>query len=488
MPFTLPADLPPPRPPMSCVVPTAMAAGWARPEYANAIVSTKRPIKVHWDDTFTQEDAEAVIAQAEHAWSVQVDEIGFRAPVLPDGFHGDELDIYMSKTEGSWIGWTYPDEKNDTVPNDGSFGVSSYILLGDIPADWMASYVAHEFNHVTQYATDASEWTYPIWESVATAAQKWTVGEQDYRFEMQSFQIAPWAPTFMAYSDRLTTIEPDAWAFEYGGVIWVHYIDEILGNGDGKNAAALWEAVANDGFSYEKDVLDGITEIVGDLGVAMNGVALTRFLVGADWDARGIEDLAVWDNDEMKVPIAHTLSPTELPQDLTFEMGPMVMGTSYTDINTNGENQRLIAGVQSESGLVSAIIAFWWDENGDVGQVEASGLNPTVSLSLRNLRRVVVAVSNMGPEDFDCDWDNKFIKGDQVLKLSSEDLPTTSTTTTSTETSETTTPPPQDTSAPHNDSEQSCGCTSNQPTGSFALTILPLLAFLRRRSDANHVL
>jgi hypothetical protein len=470
MPFTLPADLPPPRPPMSCVVPALTAAGWARPDYANAIVSKTRPIKVHWDDTFTQEDAEAVITHAEHSWSVQVDEIGFRPPVLPDGFDGDELDIYMSKTEGPWTGWTYPDNNNDTVPDDGSFGVSSYILLGDIPAVWMASYVAHEFNHVAQFATDASEWTYPIWESVATAAQKWTFGEQDYRFSMESFQAVPWAPTFMGYADQLTNIEPDAWGFEYGGVIWVHYLDEVLGDGDGKNAVALWEAVANDGFSYEKDVLDGITEIVGDLGVAMNGVALTRFLVGSDWDARGIEDLAVWDNDEMKVPIAHTLSSAQLPENLSFDMGPMVMGTSYTDITTDGENQRLTASVHSDTELISAIIAFWWDENGNVGQVESNGLNPAVSVSLQGLRRVVVAVSNMGPEDFDCDWDDKLLKGDQLLTLSLSEK---------TNTTESTSTTPEEATPPTNDVDEQCGCTNTPPMHwAFLVTLLPV--FLRR--------
>jgi hypothetical protein len=274
----------------------------------------------------------------------------------------------------------------------------------------------------------------------------------------------------MGYADQLTNIEPDAWGFEYGGVIWVHYLDEVLGDGDGKNAVALWEAVANDGFSYEKDVLDGITEIVGDLGVAMNGVALTRFLVGSDWDARGIEDLAVWDNDEMKVPIAHTLSSAQLPENLSFDMGPMVMGTSYTDITTDGENQRLTASVHSDTELISAIIAFWWDENGNVGQVESNGLNPAVSVSLQGLRRVVVAVSNMGPEDFDCDWDDKLLKGDQLLTLSLSEK---------TNTTESTSTTPEEATPPTNDVDEQCGCTNTPPMHwAFLVTLLPV--FLRR--------
>lgn len=480
MPFTPIADLPPPRPPMECLRPPSSAMELSRPDLPYSITSEKYPLRVHWDDTFDKSDALAVIGYAEIAWEKQVIEIGFREPVLPDNVDGEELDIYMSKTVGEWAGWTVTDVFVDADPSDGSFGVPAYILLGDIAGgSWMASYVAHEFNHVTEYATDSSEWTSPIWESVATAAQKWTFGKQDYVVSMTAFQAAPWAPTFMGDSDALYNWEPNSWGFEYGGVIWVHYLDEVLGNGDGKQAAALWEAVANDGWSYEKDVLDGITTLVGDLGVAINGVALTRFLVGDDWDERGIEDLREWQGESIKVPIDYTLERADLPQSLSFEMGPMVMGTSYTELSIDGEAGNLTAAVSSDGGLSTALLIFWWKQDGTVGQIETSGFNPSLSLPLEGIGRAVVAVSNMGDEAFDCDWDNPYQRGDQILTLTDDAAPTPDTGSDDTDTTK-----PLHADEPSGD----CGCsTQTTPIWTLWLTVCCIALGRRHRVSPRRV-
>ena len=62
------------------------------------------------------------------------------------------------------------------------------------------------------FQSDFSEATLPIWEGVATAAQKWTLGEEGYWAEgvVATFQEMPRAPTVTGDSSELWYRDEDA--------------------------------------------------------------------------------------------------------------------------------------------------------------------------------------------------------------------------------------------------------------------------------------
>jgi hypothetical protein len=372
---------------------------------------------VHWNRDDKADEAVIVLAAAEDSWRIQVDEMGFRAPVLPDSLDGPELDIYIhtSGGGGAWVdgeGWPYI----DVTPDDGYNGTPSYMVLSpSIPVDELPSYVAHEFQHVTQYATDFVEPTYPIWEAVATAAEWWTFAYPEWDYAVYSFQEVPYAPTLLADSYAFYYDFYLGGYYEYGAALWVLHLDQVLRDGTGQSGVDLWQATAQEGLLNDPDPIDAVQTASGQtLGAFLNGVARTRWLTGADWDDRGLADAADWGRYE-KVP-HDDLMLGDLPRDHIFAPAPMITGQAFVEVDVSGGTGPLVVSTDSRMGNDSGLLLLWWAADGTVGEVEAEGATPEVRVDLDGLSRVVVALTNLGPSDFDGD-DLAYIPGDQVLHM-----------------------------------------------------------------------
>jgi hypothetical protein len=390
----IPPALPPPPPAMAACIPSLMERGDARPASIGSIVSDERPIRVHWTEQGHEGRAAIVLEAAELAWQVQVDELGFAAPVLPDGADGPELDIYLADL-APWEGWAWAPDQTDHVPGDGHMGAPAYVAIDrDLPQEWLASYTTHEFNHVLQYATDFNEPSLNVWEATAVAAQHWTLGlvEGSWDLDVPDFQASPWAPTLLGDGYVLQ----DDWGvadsfFEYGAALWVMALDVALGDGDGSIGPALWEALAGEGPDNEPDVLDGVAALAGgSLADALDAIALRR------WDGADLPGAADWDGSYRPALLAE-LTADELPMALLPEVA--VTGQAFVTITGLAADLHLNTGVVSESGLGSSVIDW---QDGD---------------------RRVVALSNLGPDGFDPDVDEAWVLGDQVLQLYLDDQP-----------------------------------------------------------------
>ena len=405
----MPLDLPPPSP---CLV-----AGFRsdRPDAIGSIVSDRFPIRVHWDRIEDEPKAAIALDYAELAWEIQVEQLGFNPPVLPDAADGPELDIYFDAI-GAFQAWAYAPSYSDSTTGDGMMGAAAYMAIDrDLPLGLLGSYIAHEFNHVLQYATDFTEPTLPLWEATATAAQKWTLGAGgEWETEVYSFQEAPWAPALVGDSYRLFR-EGAGLYFEYGASFWVMHLDEVFGDGDGMMGPALWAAAANEGWSLEPDAVDAFIEISGsELPFALNELARTRWLVGKRWDERGLRDAKFMGAAE-QVPLDAWLLEAELPVVHAFSPALQVTGQGFLRVEA-GQEGTLHVGVSSARELRSGLLVLWWDEDGGTGELQDGGLNPSVSLALDGISRVVVAVSNAGGIDWDGE-DDAYIGGDQLVSI-----------------------------------------------------------------------
>ena len=244
-------------------------------------MSDTYPLRVHFADGY-EARAAAALAAAEVAWAVQVDELGFAAPVLPDDAAGPELDLYLADL-APWEGWAWAPDQEDHDPTDGRSAAAAYIAFDrDVPDKWLAPYVAHEFNHVLQYAYDVHEAAVTPWEATAVAAQKWTLGDAAslWDVDVPDFQAVPWAPVLVGDSYVLADRFGIDGFYEYGAALWVVALDEEFGDGEGAIGPLLWEATAQEGSVNEPDFVDAVAEVAGGLGPAMDTIARARIARG----------------------------------------------------------------------------------------------------------------------------------------------------------------------------------------------------------------
>ena len=305
--------LPPPPPPavICSTIEHARAPGArdGRPDALGFVASARHPLKVHWTTAGDADQAADALAFAELAWDIQVDALGFRAPVLPDGLGGDdgggpELDIYLD-TLGEWEGYAEMESWVDTTGPDGFAGSPAFVVIDrGLPAEWLGPYIVHEFNHVLQIAMDLEESSLALWEGTATAAQLWTLGDDGFwDSDVPSYQEAPWAPALTGDSYVLYPDWGVGYGYEYGAALMVLHVDEVMGAGDGSAGPALWRAAAADSGS-EPDAVDAFAAVSGeDLAVSLSLLGRTRWLTGDRWDPRGLSDAAGWGAAEA-VPIA----------------------------------------------------------------------------------------------------------------------------------------------------------------------------------------
>ena len=337
--------------PLACLASGMAERGDAgRPVSLGSVVSDVYPIRVHWTADGYEDQAAAALEAAELAWQVQVEELGFRAPVLPDDIDGPELDIYMADLD-PWEGWAWAPDQFDSTPGDGFMSAPAYVGIDrDLPDEWLASYVAHEFNHVLQYATDMAEESLNVWEATAVAAQWWTLGDEGlWDVDVPDFQAAPWAPVF--HGDGY---EPgyDLGYYEYGAGLWVLALDDAFGDGEGSFGPALWDALAQEGWEDEPDVVDAVTELAGgDIGDAMHAIALARWAA----DVRPI--------------VAATVD--ELPAFVEPDDDPLVLGQAFVRVTADISAADLEVAVVSEHDTRVTVI-----EDGAALVVVISNLGP----------------------------------------------------------------------------------------------------------------
>ena len=423
-----------------CLMPSRRAG---RPHSIGSITSETYPLRVHWDRAADEDRAKQALATLETAWLVQVEQLGFSEPVLPDDEDGPELDLYFSSI-GEWNAWVEPGEWSDHEDGDGRMSTTGHIVVDrDLPTAWLDHYVAHEFNHVLQFATDFTEPSFPIWEGTAQAATHWTFPEDGrWTIEVEDFQSAPWAPVLLGEGDAVYERSGEGWLYEYGTAFWIVALDrEGTGRGDG--GAALWAAAAQEGWSNEPDVLDAVEVVAGrSLADFLSDVARLRWLVGNQADDRSLAE-----GPELpEVVPDHVWTQTEFPIEAGFRQPLAVTGQGFVTLELGDDAVPVQLEVESDAGHELAVVVLTWGPDGH-NELRADGVH--VSLTVDSaVERAVLGITDLGPAGFDGD-DDPWLDGRIVVRAS-------------------------------NGAEKGCGCSSGGQ-GSGAWALLGLLVLGRRR-------
>lgn len=184
--------------------------------------------------------AEQVLAAGAYTYSIENGLLGWRR-AKSDGSKGaragrggeGQVDIYLAELGTGLFGYAAP-EGNSGRSRSGHLVVDNdYTGFGGDALDLMRVTIAHEYNHILQFAYDVKQdgW---MFESTATWVEDLVYPEiNDYLNFVGAFAKAPFKP--MAETDRKATRL-------YGSAIWNHWLATNLGAATIRNA---WERSAS---------------------------------------------------------------------------------------------------------------------------------------------------------------------------------------------------------------------------------------------------
>ena len=315
---------------VTCLTPLLLSGalwfpGFGRPDSIGYVEDPVTGARCHWDDGDLEDRCTTLLTYVQEAWTAQVDVWGYHAPFPDDGEGGSTgLDIYFTR-DAAWGAYTASNYE-DAQPGDGYMGSWSYIVMDPRNGERVDhTYIAHEFNHVLQYATDFTEYSLAPWEGAATVAEEWTYpGEGTWDSVGIDFQKAPFA-NIMSDGYALAVDHGMNLYYEYGTALWFMYLQD-----QGIEPPVFWEALVNaeETWENEPDAWDAWDTTTGDGPQALIDFALDRGRIGtADspgWaEGFGFGPRMVVDVEELGVEV----EPEEDPYEL---------GTVYFDVLLEG--------------------------------------------------------------------------------------------------------------------------------------------------------
>jgi len=317
-----------------------------RPDSVGHVDWDEIPVRCHWDDA----DFETYCDQAKDymldVWEAQVENLPWPTPFGDDGWGGDDrTDIYFSK-DGAYGAYTicdYPDGWNftDADPSDGRAGCAAHLVIDPNALDNdLDGYLAHEFNHILQFATDYNEPSLPPWEGAAVQAEEQTwAGRGSWKQYGRSYQNSPFAGLLNDGYELNATYSIYSY-YEYGSAIWLMH----LTSGYGISTTDLWFAGSDEGNENTTTVWDALWELTGDADAYLMDLELARALIGTD-DAP-----AYYDGFDSGIEIQDTITEAG---DYVPEYGPYNLGTVYVDVEIDDEVQLVVDSEHRSWGLVN---------------------------------------------------------------------------------------------------------------------------------------
>ena len=172
---------------------------------------------VEWDEADVSEATAQAWADAlEESWEVEIDDMGWKAPIKSDEYR---VLAYISSM-GFQGAFTYADEcEGEYMP---------YIVAGEGSfvgnSTWFQDMAAHELNHAIQYAYGMAHEPW-FWEATATWIQEYVFPSHDWwAFYVEGFASKPHL-ALNASSQQ----DYDIFMHMYGMSIFNFYLDEYVG-------------------------------------------------------------------------------------------------------------------------------------------------------------------------------------------------------------------------------------------------------------------
>lgn len=299
------------------------------PDLTFSLESTEWPIRVSYATANQAAYAQAILDAADLSWTVQIGDFGFYQPVIEPGF--EPYRFYVEDAGSGTAGYTAPYDGNPGTTYSSCF---SYIVIDPDLGNGVGATVAHEVNHSMQMSMDCMEQT-TFFENTAVLIEGLTHPDffSSTLWFIPSFQALPWR--------GLDYFESGS-GYQYGGVLWLHYLADKLAVPDaGVFAREIWEAsMQGAAFANEPDYFDGIETVAAAYGAAAPDMeslygdfAESRYFVGGRDDGQHMADANLF-NAEPAVGLRHSVEDLPLvDREPPTAQRPAAFGTNYMRLN-----------------------------------------------------------------------------------------------------------------------------------------------------------
>jgi hypothetical protein len=411
--------------PIHCLTPQFLAmrggpfdmARLHRPGEAGFVDSAIYPIRVHYAKPGDADRAaNAVLPAAEDVWSKEIDAMGWPQPPADDGAGGDDsYDFYLTEEGTAGGAYTYGFGP-DVTPGDDWYSNPTFIALDDrIPDDQMEAFIAHEFNHASQYTIDAVERTLFAWESTAEAIADIVYDDTDYGYELASFQQLPFMSLlFDSYSREMQPYGYTSYYYEYGGMMFTTYLEEKYGTKDGTVLLKLWDDLAQPSQVDEPDFLDAVAEVdpsVPSVAAVYTDFSVWRMFTGSNDDGAHYEEGGDFPAYATVVP-DDTIDLADLDgYSASPGIEPYDIGGSYYLIHLGeGTDRVLHVDVTGDAGAQWGLAwAVWPTADGPAltgSRFVADGEPLSADIDLSGGFQAEIGVVNNGPDGLDPNEDD----------------------------------------------------------------------------------
>jgi hypothetical protein len=286
--------------------------------------SALRPLTVHYPRLSDETKALEMITLLEESWAVQVDILGFSAPLDDQGQCGVDgtYDVFIwPGIDGAFVSSI---RSNPATPHQDYTTYMAMDVSGANGGELLDTFMAHEFNHTVQASDD---WTEDAqhYEAGATFAEALVYpDEDDWFFEMRDFQDNPQWSLF--YDDIGAT-----W-YTYAAAMYLHYLYDRFYPDDPSFYARIWRSARSNVGDDRPDYLDAVRQVLlTERGVSLDETVVEfmqwRWFVDDLDDGAHFRKGAVWPHKVVVTDIDASALPA------THALDAMVYGANYVRIS-----------------------------------------------------------------------------------------------------------------------------------------------------------
>jgi MYXO-CTERM domain-containing protein len=287
------------------------------------------PIRVFYNDASQQSMAELILDATITSYNTLVVDWGFWEPPIDPALGA--YHIYIDETSMAGGAYTAPYEFVESTDHLDMF---TYIVVDSSNNDWsLPGTMAHELNHSCQAAMDVLEPT-AFWENTATyiMSQVFPSSWQYTMYCFQFFQDHPYRP--LEYMVRPSNM------FEYGGGLWVYFMQHLYGNEDPVWIREVWEDSIQQLMVNEPDYFDVLDEkLAGEGGFSemVRTFAQYRYFASEDDDGQHLPNaIHWWDAAVTKEAVIRSADLPVENQRPSETTRPKPNGCNYIDVEMGG--------------------------------------------------------------------------------------------------------------------------------------------------------
>lgn len=359
------------------------------------------PFRVSYSDPGYVHKAQLILNAAITSYNKEVTEWGFWEPPIEPG--AEFYRIFLQSTGSSAGGYCSPYTDVPNTPRSDSY---SYIVIDTGNTnDLIPITVAHEFNHACQLGMDALEVT-AFLENTATYIEGQVFPDDAYYtiLTFSYFQAQPFRPL-----EYMNMGQSDL--YEYGGSMWVWFLEYMYGNEDPAWIRQVWEGSVQADWMNEPDyfdVLDNMLQSHGGLTEAVKVFSRYRFFVGTDDDGQHFPDAHTWFGTEVEKTATWSISNLPfLNLEPPSETRPQPNGCNYIVLEVNRAAEQPVrfsfsgdADLRWNVDLIK--VAAEQDTTYEQLEVDAEG-SGKLTIDVSELDQVVMVVCQLSGDGYDPD-------------------------------------------------------------------------------------